>query len=637
MLIPIDRPLAPTFQRTQLQLTLKTALRCSIATLTLALTSAAAGASLLPEAIASQFPKGVIASEQPVSDQKLRPLISQATRSTAMAQGTQITINGRTVSAPWMQWQSGGAGVRTGVSDAGVMQFLGADLLNTIDVAKQPIQWFSQPTTNPLVLPTRLAAPFRYLDLTEFARQAGWQVQASGSTLQINSPATKVVAVRQGKQTWGDRIVIELDRATPWQVDQRSQDVTVTLDAQVDPTLLQTFKPSLGNQVQAVSLEAAGNQTRLRLQVPAGVRPRVWSLPSPNRLIVDVRSDTFVERDILWAPGLRWRSQLVTLGADRFPVVWLAVNPRQPGIRVQPILPNPAAVQGTAPLVQTARQALVAGAINGGFFNRNNQLPLGAVRRDGRWFSGPILGRGAIAWTAAGDVLIDRLVLQEAVITPAGQRLPLTHLNSGYVQAGIARYTSDWGPTYTSLTDGEIVVTVQNNQVANQQTLGSVGSSAPIPANGYLLVLRSNNTAVGLLPVGASLRLESTTTPPEFDRYPQIVAAGPLLVRNRQIVLDAQAEKFSNAFVVERASRSAIGRTADGNLLIVAVHSRVNGLGPSLTEVAQLMQQLGATDALNLDGGSSTTLYLGGQILDRLPNTAARVHNGIGVFVGPNP
>jgi exopolysaccharide biosynthesis protein len=49
------------------------------------------------------------------------------------------------------------------------------------------------------------------------------------------------------------------------------------------------------------------------------------------------------------------------------------------------------------------------------------------------------------------------------------------------------------------------------------------------------------------------------------------------------------------------------------------------------------MQQLGAIDALNLDGGSSTTLYLGGQILDRPPRTAARVHNGIGVLMTPNP
>ena len=56
-----------------------------------------------------------------------------------------------------------------------------------------------------------------------------------------------------------------------------------------------------------------------------------------------------------------------------------------------------------------------------------------------------------------------------------------------------------------------------------------------------------------------------------------------------------------------------------------------------MTEIARIMQQLGCVDALNLDGGSSTSLYLGGQLLNRSPLTAARIHNGIGVFVEPRP
>lgn len=69
--------------------------------------------------------------------------------------------------------------------------------------------------------------------------------------------------------------------------------------------------------------------------------------------------------------------------------------------------------------------------------------------------------------------------------------------------------------------------------------------------------------------------------------------------------------------------------------MIAAVHNRAGGYGPTLAEHAQLMQQMGCVDALNLDGGSSTSLYLGGQLLDRSPSTAARVHNGIGIFLKP--
>jgi hypothetical protein len=563
-------------------------------------------------------------------------LISQIPSSTH--QGSQVILNGRPLPAEWSQWQVNGSGIRTGISDAGLTQLIGIELLNTENAAIQPVQWFSDPNSNPLSLSTRLIGPLRYLDITDFAQQFGWQMQVTGNALQIFSGAAKVLGVRQAKQPWGDRLVIELDRPATWQTDQTSQEFTLTFDAQTDPTLLEAFKPTISDQVSSLQLEPVGNQTRLRLGISVSLRPRIWSLSNPNRLIVDVRPDSLVNRNILWAPGLRWRSQILNLGADRFPIVWLEVNPRQSEVSLKPILPNSNTVTGIAALAQTARLSQAAAAINGGFFNRNNQLPLGAIRQSGRWLSGPILNRGAIAWNDAGDFKIDRLTLQETLITAAGQRLPVTNLNSGYIQAGIARYTADWGPAYSPLSNNEILVTVQNNRVVNQQTNEIVGSnSVPIPKEGYLLVLRSNKSVATALAVGTTLQLESITNPPEFNRYPQIVAAGPLLVQNRQIVLDPKAEKFSQAFAIEQASRSAIGQLSDGTLLVVAVHNRIDGAGANLSEMAQLMQQLGAINALNLDGGSSTTLYLGGQILDRLPRTSARVHNGIGVFVRSVP
>jgi hypothetical protein len=517
------------------------------------------------------------------------------------------------------------------------MQMLGVELLNTEEYTRQPIQWFSDPNITPFNLPTRLAGAFRYLDITEFAQQVGWQIQVSGTQLLIGSPVVRVQAVRQSKQPWGDRFVIELDRPTSWRVNQPDQDFVLTLDAQVDPSLLSQIGSDSSSgaetntQVPFLLSQPNPNQTELRLNIPASLHPRVWSLPNPNRLIVDVRPDSLVDRNILWAPGLRWRSQIITLNGGQIPVMWLNMNLRQPGLRMLPILPDPTTAMGTALLVQTARQSQVAAAINGGFFNRNNRFALGAVRREGRWLAGPILNRGAIAWNSAGEVRFGRLTLQETLII-SGNRFPLTHLNSAYIQAGIARYTLDWGKSYTPFSDNEIVITVQNQRVARQQTFTRAGSdSVPIPANGYLLVLRSSRTAATALKAGTLLRLESSLTPPDLSPYPNIIAAGPLLLQNSQIVLDASAEKFSKAFAMERASRSAIGQLANGELIIAAVHNRLDGSGISLAEMAELLRQLGAVNALNLDGGSSTTLYLGGQIIDRPPQTAARVQNGVGI------
>ncbi|MES1024431.1 phosphodiester glycosidase family protein [Gloeocapsa sp. BRSZ] len=595
-----------------------------------------------------------------------KPLLtSQNSAPRLVATGTQIALNNRTLPGAWSQWQQPTkAGMATAISDAGLMQLLGVELLNTKDVTKQSVQWFSQPISSAFTLDAWHHNSYRYLDITQLATKLGWQIQTNGNTLQINTPAATIKDIRQGKQAWGDRIVIDLDRPAFWQVTSQpilakpkspssttdddqppNQEWLITIDATAQRSLLQRFQPSLpeqltsaqdSDQTSVLQLESAPNLTTIRLSVPAGLSPRPSTLPNPNRLVIDLRPDAMVERDIQWASGVRWRQQFVTLGDSRFPVVLLEVNPRTTGLALKPISSTTNSLTGTAPIITTAQQLNAAAAINGGFFNRKNQLPLGAIRRDGQWFSSPILNRGAIAWNDAGKFKFGRLQLQETIITSSGQRLPVVTFNSGYVKPGIAHYTNTWGATYTPLIDNEIIVVVQNNQVTGQIPGGAAGeTTVPIPANGFLLALRANLQFASLLRIGTTVRTENATIPADFASYPHILGGGPLLLQNRQIVLNAQAEGFSEAFSRQKAARSAIGVTATGNLLIAAVHNRAHGVGPSLTEIAQIMQHLGCVDALNLDGGSSTSLFLGGQLLDRSPRTAARVHNGLGIFLEP--
>jgi hypothetical protein len=547
--------------------------------------------------------------------------------------GTQILLNGEALSAPWMQWQSN-AGIHIGISDRALPSTLGIQLLTANSTVQQPIQWFTPPKSPPEALSIQLTPSLRYLDVTTIAAEKGWQMTVADSTLQINSPISTVRAIRQGKPVWGDRVVIEVNRAIPWQTESTTQGVTLTLNAKITPDTLQQIKVGDGKYIQSIAIEPRSNQTRLRFSLVNGIQPRIWSLANPDRIVVDIRPDSQIERTVLWAPGLRLRQQTLALGSNRIPVTWLEVDPRQPGLSLKPILPNPSSMMGIAPLAQIAQRSQSTAAINGGFFNRIRQLPLGAIRLDGRWLSGPILNRGAIAWDGLGNFAFSRLALAETLITPTGQRLPITHLNSGYLQAGIARYTADWGTTYTPLSDNEIVVSVQTNQIISQQQLTKAGSVAiPIPINGYLLVLRSNQSIAARLLPPMQLKLESITDPPNLNRYPNIMGAGPLLIQNSQIVVNPKSEGFSDAFTTEAAPRSAIAQTRDNKILLVTAYANLNGTELTLPQMAQLLQQLGAVNALNLDGGSSTTLYLGGQILDRPPNSGARIHNGIGIFL----
>lgn len=547
-------------------------------------------------------------------------------------QGNQVVLNGRPYAAAWSRRQD-----QIGLSDAALTQLVGLDLLDTNDATKQPIEWFSDQRSTPITLSTWHTERYRYLDVTNLTQQFGWQLEAKGETLQLSTPTAKVTRVRQGRQQWGDRIVVDLDRSAPWQVDEQSGSLTVTIDAAIDSAIVRSFKAGPATYLNALKVEASGNRTVIRVGLDASIRPRVWTIPDADRLLIDVRPDFLTARNILWAPGVRWQQRFVNLGSGRFPVVSLEVNPRQPGVKIRPIVSNASAAAGTAPLASTAQQTQVAAAINGGFFNRNNQLPLGAIRRDSQWLSGPILNRGVFAWNESGETTAGHLKLQETLKTSTGHHLPVVYLNSGYVGVGIYRHTRTWGSQYTPILDNEKIVTVRNDRITQQQQSGAAGQNPiPIPADGYLLVIRGDDDAFNTLTVGTTLELEAATQPGEFDQYPQIVGAGPLLVKDRQIVLNTSAEQFSDAFRQQSAPRSVIATTAEGNLMLVAIHDRIGGSGPTLMETAHLMQQMGVINALNLDGGSSTTLYLGGRILDRVPDTAARVNNGIGVFIQPD-
>lgn len=403
--------------------------------------------------------------------------------------GDRVALNGRILPGAWLQQKSRTGKLNTHLNDGAIKQLLGVDLLNNNNPTQQPVQWFS-PSTNPVVLTSVITTGYRYLDITNFANTAGWKIQANGNTLVISTPNAQVLNIRQDRQTLGDTIIINLNRPTPWQISQGlpvpksptstldadtappkptsppNREWVVTVEGIADPSLLavregesergREERTSLSDRVPTPDsliqkVEVANNQTIVRLSVPFGFAPRVNTLANPNRLSIEIRPDAMPERRIVWATGLTWRQQYLSLGQDSFPVTWLEINPRTSGIKLKPIWTNSDTMIGTAPLVQFAQQQTAVAAINGGYFNRNNRLPLGALRRDSLWLSGPILNRGAIAWNDSGQFYIDRLTLQESIIVPNKVELPILYLNSGYVQSGIARYTPAWGATYTPL------------------------------------------------------------------------------------------------------------------------------------------------------------------------------------------
>ncbi len=566
-----------------------------------------------------------------------------------ISEGKTIIINGKTRMASWNQW-SDGLGLKTAIADSGLMQQFGVELLNSDRPDQQPIQWFS----NPISLTPQRSQHYRHLNITDWAKQQGWKITTHGDNLIINTGVAQIQQIRSSLiPPTGLQLRISLSQPTVYQLQQDTFEWQITLDATIDPRILKEFEnptphsnptPPQPSSEQVNEGEVAAetpqnlrptittqtNQILIQGNLPSGFSVNAISQHNPHTLTVEIRPDIALNRNILWLPGLRWRQEYLTWEKERFPVTWLTLSdPGKNGLNLEPIWTYATTMTGTSPLLRMVEVCKSLAGINAGFFNRNNQLPLGAIRWQKKWYSGPILNRGAIAWDNAGNYLIDRLTLQEEIITPSGAKFPLIALNSGYVKGGISRYTAEWGKTYLPLTAGEIIIVVENNQITRH--IDSPVETI-IPDHGYLLTLRSFGSAKNALPVGTSLTLHSSTIPTEFNTFPHIIGGGPLLLKNQQIVFDAIAEGFSAAFETQSAIRSVLGITPSGDFLLVAIHNRVGGLGATLTETAQLMQQLGAIHALNLDGGSSTSLILGGQMINRPASTAARVHNGLGIF-----
>ena len=119
-----------------------------------------------------------------------------------------------------------------------------------------------------------------------------------------------------------------------------------------------------------------------------------------------------------------------------------------------------------------------------------------------------------------------------------------------------------------------------------------------------------------------------------------------------QIVTDGKPieNQPDREFFTTAHPRSAIGVTNDNRLLLVTVDGRQPGIseGIPLDELAQLMIELGAVQALNLDGGGSTTMAIADPDPRVLNSPSSKDDQGnhgvlrangtsIAVFAKPNP
>ena len=114
------------------------------------------------------------------------------------------------------------------------------------------------------------------------------------------------------------------------------------------------------------------------------------------------------------------------------------------------------------------------------------------------------------------------------------------------------------------------------------------------------------NGAVVLNP--ESLRFEACDTTETFTLDWEALASGPVLIK------DGVPYDYSGQgdFFDRRHPRSLIGQDAEGSVWMIVVDGRFPGEaeGMSIPELTALSERFGLTEALNLDGGGSSTLWV---------------------------
>ena len=264
-------------------------------------------------------------------------------------------------------------------------------------------------------------------------------------------------------------------------------------------------------------------------------------------------------------------------------------------------------------------------AVNGGYFRTTGTFrgdSTGTLQIDGRVLSEPDRGRAAVGFTRdAKPRLIFGHVAWQGMITAGSRKRKLDGVNRARGANELVLFIPQFHQT--TLTDASgTEVTVRGGRV---ERLREAAGSTPIPADGF--VISATGTARqwvrdALKPrtrVSVSVALEpvSATGSNPWTQAEDILGAGPKLVTAGRIDITTEGEKMLATFATDRHPRTAVASLADGRALLVVVDGRqLTSVGMSLDELARLLIELGAIEAINLDGGGSTTMVVQDKVVN---------------------
>jgi hypothetical protein len=362
---------------------------------------------------------------------------------------------------------------------------------------------------------------------------------------------------------------------------------------------------------------------------------------------------TLVAALFLAAPAARDTSQELPLGAPRTVAagialyhvtdsslidppgplsIWLLrIDPAQADLR--PALANDE-VMDTETVAATAARHRARAAVNAGFFLPNGD-PHGIYKLEGQLISEAGRRRGAVGLVRTGGrlrLVFDRLTAGLSVFVERGRRparVPIAGVDTTRLLGKLMLFT----PAYHRHTDTapgglEWVIAGDPLRVVGEPL--STGKT-PVPRDGFVLSFGGRTAPAGLrsLPAGTRVRIDTHYAPEatpaaDWQAAAGIVGGAGLLARGGRYIDDWSVEVFAAGFAEMRHPRTMIGTDVDGTIWLVTVDGRQPQLssGMTLVELREFARRLRLVDALNLDGGGSTTMWVEGEVVNS-PSDAA--------------
>jgi len=271
-----------------------------------------------------------------------------------------------------------------------------------------------------------------------------------------------------------------------------------------------------------------------------------------------------------------------------------------------------------------ARYNAVA-AINGGYFRTTGTFrgeSIGTLMLNRKLISEPHNDRASVGLLPESQGLLMGHLRFTGQISLGANTRNINGLNRPLAEHELVIFTPEFHRTTLTSPTG-VEVTVRNNRIVS---VADKTGSRLIPSDGYVIsavgdsrdwIMKNQRRG---LKVNLSLKLEPIykSRPKEWSNVEAIIAGGPQLIKGGHVAITNEAEKISAAFVTDRHPRTAIAKLKSGRILLVTVDGRRPkvSVGMSLPGLAELLLELGAVEAINLDGGGSTTMVVKSKIVN---------------------